>query len=143
MNRILYIAVSLILLSGCDVPTEEKDNTPEYVKNAKSDVGAALVANVYKNPDFKCESIPANDGMWSMGCFIHEEKPGPFLLFAVVQNNENPPFDYKLFAVNGKAKQLAETPSLQMFKIDVQNNMNTDYEKVIQTFINEFVTNKK
>jgi len=137
------MAAALFFLSGCDAATDEKDSTPEFVINAKNDVGTALEANVYKTPDFKCESIPANDGMWSMGCFIHEEKPGPFLLFAVVQNNENPPFDYKLYAVNGKAKQLAVTPPLQMFKIDVENNMNTDYQKVMRMFIHEFVTNKK
>ena len=139
MKRFLMLLPVIFMLVACD--SSSGDDSPRYVKSAKSDLESALVANIFKDPNFTCQSIPANNDSWSIGCFERVKKPSVFLLFAVYEDagKANPPFIYKLYAVNGKARQYANSEALRMFKIDTDNKITTDIPAVIDAYINKFV----
>lgn len=143
MKQFMTAIIACLLLTSCDVEKREtvRESVPDFVTSAQRDVGNAVVANLIQNPDFKCKSILANDGIWTMGCFIQESNPMPFLLFVVSEDDENsnPPFEYKLIAVNGKAKQYAENSALKMFKIDTKTKVNMDIESAIKLYVDKFV----
>ncbi|EGF6474085.1 hypothetical protein LJ928_004438 [Salmonella enterica] len=147
MLKKLIIALSVILsLAGCDVNNQsgesfQSDERPEYVKDAKSDLGNAILANIIRNPDFKCRDL-WNDtaSQWYIGCFEPSEHPVPFLLYEVNEDSSgaNPPFKYKLTAINGKAKQYAENKSLRFLKIDTQENSTINIDEVINDFVKAY-----
>lgn len=147
MLKKAIIALSVILsLAGCDVKNQagessQVDETPEYVKDAKSDLGNAILANIIRNPDFKCQEL-WNDAasQWYIGCFEPSEHPVPFLLYEVNEDSSgaNPPFKYKLIAINGKAKQYAENKSLRFLKIDTKVNSTINIDEVINDFVKAY-----
>ncbi|WP_288476631.1 hypothetical protein [uncultured Pantoea sp.] len=116
-------------------------SVPDYVESAKSDVSSALIANIFKRADFRCEALQAKDKTWTLGCFVHEKNPMPFLLFTVTPDPEktNPPFDYKVHALNGKAKQYAGKDALRMFKIDEVYNNSIDISAMRDEYADTFV----
>ncbi|WP_152560728.1 hypothetical protein [Pantoea sp. NGS-ED-1003] len=139
MNKItLAIIVFSCFISGA---ATAESGAPDYVKSAKSDVGSALMANIFKRADFSCEALQAKDKTWTLGCFVHEKNPMPFLLFTVTPDPEktNPPFDYKVHALNGKAKQYASNDALQMFKIDEVYNNVIDISALRDEYVETFV----
>lgn len=149
MEKLFFIVFSCFVIAGCDVSNsqasnEENRNTiPEYVTSAASDVRDAVVANMIRNPDFNCNSIKDEiTNNWTIGCFRPEKNPSPFLLFKVVEDKDktNPPFDYKLTAINGKAKQYSENSALRMFKIDTKSLSDINIDKMIKAYIDKFVT---
>ncbi|MGG4625156.1 hypothetical protein ACLPHD_12410 [Serratia odorifera] len=143
MKQFIVAIIACLLLASCDTERQEEvgENVPRYVTDAQNDVRNAIIANVLKTPDFKCNSILASDEIWTMGCFIHEANPMPFLLFVVYKDTEksNPPFEYKLIAVNGKAKQFASNSALKMFRIDTETKVNMDIDSAINLYIDRFV----
>ncbi|HGB7241396.1 TPA: hypothetical protein ACIV7Z_004178, partial [Salmonella enterica subsp. enterica serovar Java] len=67
----------------------------------------------------------------------------PFLLYEVREDTsgDNPPFKYKLIAINGKAKQYAENPSLRFLKIDTKTNSDIDIDSAINEFVKAYPPN--
>ncbi|EGZ6270373.1 TPA: hypothetical protein ACIT4B_003916 [Salmonella enterica subsp. enterica serovar Java] len=144
----VFVVISLILgLVGCDVKntsTEITDKTPDYVQDAKSNLGNAILANIIRNPDFKCHSLFLDSlSQWALGCFEPTEHPLPFLLYEVREDTsgDNPPFKYKLIAINGKAKQYAENPSLRFLKIATKTNSDIDIDSAINEFVKAYPPN--
>lgn len=117
------------------------DDKPEFVKDAEYDISTAVIANIIQDPNFTCQSLETSENIWTMGCFLRVKNPTPFLAFIVAQDDgeTNPPFKYKLYAINGKAKQYATNPALSMFKIDHKNNIQTDLIKLQNEYIKRFV----
>ncbi|KFK95017.1 MULTISPECIES: hypothetical protein [unclassified Serratia (in: enterobacteria)] len=132
MRRVIFIFALSIFLSACD---DGKDSgTPSYVKNAASDIESAIIANVIRNSDFQCgKLLDEKENVWTIGCSLPERNPSPFLLFEVREDHEgtNPPFKYKLVAVNGKAKQYAENNALRMFKIDTKSSSDINIDEMM------------
>lgn len=128
----IFSFASIFCLTGCD-------DTPSYVQNAKSDLTAAIVANIFNNPYFGCESLQENND-WYIGCFEKTSNPNPFLLFSVKEDESktNPPFIYRLQAINGKAKQYANHAALKMFEINDEANNSIDIETVRKDFIEKY-----
>lgn len=137
-KKILAAAVSASIFAGAAAAHQK---IPDFVESAKADVGTALMANVFKRADFSCEALQAKDKTWTLGCFVHEKNPMPFLLFTVTLDPEktNPPFDYKVHALNGKAKQYASNDALQMFKIDEVYNNSIDISAMRDEYAGTFV----
>ncbi|WP_145537998.1 hypothetical protein [Yersinia alsatica] len=148
MKKLFFVALSCFIIAGCDVPSSQGSNegnntTPEYVISAASDVSTTIMANMIRNPDFACKTIyDETTENWTLGCFIPVKNPSPFLLFKVIEDKDktNPPFDYKLTAINGKAKQYAENSALRMFKIDTKSLSDIDIDKMMKAYIDKFVT---
>lgn len=139
MNKKILVAIaSACIFSGAAVASQ---SIPDFVESAKSDVGTALMANVFKRADFSCEALQAKDKTWTLGCFVHEKNPMPFLLFTVTPDPEktNPPFYYKVHALNGKAKQYASNDALRMFKIDEIYNNAIDISAMRDEYAETFV----
>lgn len=133
MRRSLIISIGTVFfLTGCD-------DSPSFVQNAKSDLTSAIVANIFSNPDFGCESLQEGND-WVIGCFEKTSDPNPFLLFSVEEDGSksNPPFTYKLHAVNGKAKQYANHAALRMFKIGDEVNSSLNVESIRKEFIEKY-----
>ncbi|CNI39384.1 hypothetical protein HB991_09235 [Yersinia mollaretii] len=148
MKKLFFIALSCFAMAGCDVPNSQtsdegnKNEIPEYVTSAASNVSDAIVANMIRNPDFNCNSIYDEiTNNWTIGCFIPEKNPSPFLLFKVTEDKDktNPPFNYKLVAINGKAKQYAENKALRMFKIDTKSQSDINIDQMISAYTAKFV----
>lgn len=137
-KKILAAVASASIFSGAAVA---RPSIPDFVESAKSDVGTALMANVFRRVDFSCEALQTKDKTWTLGCFVHEKNPMPFLLFTVTPDPEktNPPFDYKVHALNGKAKQYASNDALQMFKIDEVYNNSIDISAMRDEYADTFV----
>lgn len=139
MNKKILVAIaSASIFSWAAVASP---SIPDFIESAKSDVGTALMANVFKRADFSCEALQAKDKTWTLGCFVHEKNPMPFLLFTVTPDPEktNPPFDYKVHALNGKAKQYASNDALQIFKIDEVYNNAIDISAMRDEYADTFV----
>lgn len=133
--------LSALALSACLTNLSFADDKPDFIKSAESDISTAVIANIIKDPDFTCQGLKTNENIWLMGCFLRVKDPNPFLAFVVAPDDgkANPPFKYKLYAINGKAKQYAENPALRMFKIDTKNNIQTDLSMMREEFIKRFV----
>ncbi|MBD5391877.1 hypothetical protein HDR66_03670 [bacterium] len=139
MKKFLLIG-ALAVLSACG----EVDNSPTYVQSAKTDVGNAIVANVIRNTHFKCFSIQDEPTqVWTMACFMdNDSNPSPILLYAIYEQptNINPPFAYRLVALNGKAIQYADIPALRMFKIERENDnpLSARISDIIDVYKNQY-----
>lgn len=146
MKKTLVVIALILGLVGCDVADTSIEITgtndvPDYVKDAKSDLRNAILANIIRNPDFTCHSLYVDsESRWSIGCFEPSDKPMPFLLYEVKEDasGSNPPFKYKLIAINGKAKQYAENANLRFLKIDTTVNSSMDIEKAINDFVEAY-----
>jgi hypothetical protein len=125
-------------LSACE---DEDANTPSYVKSAAIDISSAVIANIIRDPYFECGKLfSVKSNSWTIGCSLPEENPSPFLLFEVREEPEstNPPFTYKLVAVNGKAKQYAENKALRMFQIDNNSPSSVDIDEMMAHYTARF-----
>lgn len=135
MKKIVLVVLSF-LLYACG----EKDNLPKYVSSAKTDIQNAIVANIIRNTDFKCDAIQDKEtSIWTLGCFSRKQSgmPSPFILFSIVedQKQSNPPFKYELFSLNGKAMQYAENEHLQMFKIKTDYSSKINIDNLIKQYL--------
>lgn len=135
MKRIILIALSF-LLYACG----EKDNLPKYVSSAKTDIQSAIMANIIRDTDFKCDAIQDKEtSIWTLGCFSRSQQgmPSPFLLFSIAEDSKqsNPPFQYQLFSLNGKASQYAENEHLQMFKIKTDYSSKINVDNLIKQYL--------
>lgn len=144
MKKTLATIALILGLVGCDVKDGVKSNndyTPEYVNDAKSDLRNAIISNLIRNPDFECNSLMLSQQVyWFIGCFIPDKNPMPFLLFEVHSDpsESNPPFKYRLVAINGKAKQYADNPALRFLKVDTTVNSSVDIEQAISDFVEAY-----
>lgn len=146
MKRLLLALPVLFLLSGCDNVGSKKDmdTTPEFVKDARVDVNNTVMANIIRDPDFKCRSLyMVNAARWTLGCFKDKDEPYPFLLFAVESDSleSNPPFKYKLLSINGNAKQYSETKFFKMFKVEEYKDGDFDVGEAIKLYIEAYPGN--
>ncbi|WP_333715817.1 hypothetical protein [Pantoea eucrina] len=140
MKKLLIAVIaSACLTAGFANAADEE--MPDYVSSAKFDVESALVANIFQRPDFKCHALQASDQTWTLGCFLPDKNPSPFILFTVTPDPEktNPPMDYKVHALNGKAKQYAQNKALRFMKIDEIYNSPIDIDKMRNQYIEKFV----
>lgn len=140
MKKTLIAALAVFSFNSGALHAADSD-IPNFVTNAKDDFESALIANVFKRPDFKCHALQAEDKTWTMGCFLQQKNPIPFLLFTVTPDPDksNPPFDYKVHALNGKAKQYAKNEALRMFKVDEVFNNKIDIGKTQDAYVSKFV----
>lgn len=140
MKKIFLALIASASLTAGAVNAADED-APDYVSNAQSDIQSALIANVFKRPDFKCHALQAAEQTWTIGCFLPDKNPVPFLLFTVTPDPEktNPPMDYKVHALNGKAKQYAQNQALQFLKIDETYNNAIDIGKMRDEYVSKFV----
>lgn len=140
MNKTLIAILTVLSLTSGAVKSAETE-IPDFVDNAKGDIGSALIANVFKRSDFDCEALQAEDKTWTLGCFFHEKDPAPFLLFTVTPDPDqsNPPFIYKVHALNGKAKQYSRNEALRIFKIDEVYNNAINIGQMRDMYVSKFV----
>lgn len=135
MKKMVLVILSF-LLYACG----EKDNLPKYVSSAKTDIRNAIVANIIRNPDFKCEAIQDKEtSIWTLGCFSRKQSGilSPFILFSIVEDQKqtNPPFKYKIFSLNEEAVQYAENEHLQMFKIKTDYSSKINIDNLIKQYL--------
>jgi hypothetical protein len=151
MKKALIILSCLFCLAGCDVKDRAEHDVngseiPSYVSEASRDLENTIIAKVIKNIKLECHSLYSNgESAWTIGCFIPDKNPVPFLLYKVEEDvvQTNPPFTYKLTALNGKAKQYSEHKDMRFFKIDTSYNTRADIGSLIADYVNSYPPKEK
>ena len=121
MNKlsVLFISISLFASSAYA-------NSPNYVISAQNDINKALLSDA---DNWICKSMKSSKSdKWTIGCFPDIPKSTPFFLFAVIEQNTviNPPYNYKITAVNGSASRNKSMPALKPFKIEREFSKDVD-----------------
>ena len=100
----IFIGIMIFLIAGCG---DDKTSMPQIIIDDKNEIDLRYFTDVYNHDildHFKCD-IKHNDNGYFVGCGI--EKNGELTSNAIFKVEPNIPIQgqYKIYSLNGKAKQ--------------------------------------